>query len=155
MEKPKKIILLAALAGAVATALTGVIIVTYIAGSSSFAASPTNGTLPMMVQFNDTSPGESSEWIWNFGDSSSLHGVKSSTAEYYNLTYTDQQGQTISSFTEDINKIKNPIHFYLKKGTYYPTLRTGIFSGLRTTSASIPVTVRDFNPIPLEYHKIR
>jgi trimeric autotransporter adhesin len=38
--------------------------------SAGFTGSPTTGTAPLAVQFNDTSTGQPTSWSWNFGDNS-------------------------------------------------------------------------------------
>ncbi|WP_255334256.1 PKD domain-containing protein [Methanosarcina sp. KYL-1] len=37
---------------------------------ANFTAKPTNGPIPLIVQFNDTSTGNPTSWLWEFGDGS-------------------------------------------------------------------------------------
>jgi uncharacterized repeat protein (TIGR01451 family) len=47
---------------------SGYITVTVALPTADFTASPTNGTVPLTVQFTDTSTGAPTAWSWSFGD---------------------------------------------------------------------------------------
>ena len=53
-----------------------------VAPTASFTASPVSGTAPLQVGFTDTSGGEATSWLWDFGD-----GV-TSTSQNPSHTYT-------------------------------------------------------------------
>lgn len=50
---------------------------------AAFTASPTSGLAPLTVQFTDTSTGDPTSWLWDFGDGST------STEQHPTHTYTD------------------------------------------------------------------
>ena len=50
------------------TTETGYIIVGGSALAADFTATPTSGTVPLTVQFTDTSTGSPTTWLWDFGD---------------------------------------------------------------------------------------
>jgi len=80
---------------------------------ASFTASPTSGTAPLTVQFEDTSTGAPTTWGWNFGDNS--------------------QGSTS----------ENPSYTYTTAGTYYIQLTIGdggVLPG-STSTQTTPITV--------------
>jgi PKD repeat protein len=58
---------------------------TVAAPVAGFTASPTSGTVPLPVVFTDASTGSITNWIWNFGDGSSVTNSSNVSA---NHTYT-------------------------------------------------------------------
>jgi PKD repeat protein len=58
--------------------------------TSGFVASPTSGTAPLSVAFNDQSNGDVTEWLWNFGDGSA------STHRNPTHVYTSPGAYTVS-----------------------------------------------------------
>jgi PKD repeat protein/FtsP/CotA-like multicopper oxidase with cupredoxin domain len=94
-----------------------------------FTGSPTNGPAPLSVSFSG--PAGASGWIWDFGDGD----------------LTNATG------------IRNPIHIYLKNGTYNVSLTTMSIGGYNTTSrtnyitvgSSIPANapIADFTAVPI------
>jgi PKD repeat protein len=76
-----------------------------------FSASPTSGVAPLKVQFTDKSSNSPKAWNWNFGD-----GTANST-------------------------VKNPIHSYLKAGSYTVVLTASNAAGSNTITKSKYITV--------------
>ena len=80
--------------------------ITVIAPVANFSASPTSGTAPLTVQFNDTSSGLPTSWNWNFGDgaTSTLQNLSHvySNSGYYtaSLTILDSFGSTNTTSKE-------------------------------------------------------
>jgi PKD repeat protein len=50
---------------------------------ADFTGSPTTGTAPLAVTFNDSSTGTISNWFWDFGDSSTTNVTTNSVAHTY------------------------------------------------------------------------
>lgn len=74
----------------------GVILAAY------FTANVTSGTVPLTVQFNDTSTGDADEWIWSFGDGSSYETSQNvthtfSSAGTYSVAMTIANGTSSNS----------------------------------------------------------
>jgi PGF-pre-PGF domain-containing protein len=55
---------------------------------AGFTASPTSGDVPLTVQFNDTSTGSVSSWLWDFGDGNTSTSQNSSHTYYASGTYS-------------------------------------------------------------------
>ena len=84
---------------------------------ANFTASTTSGTIPVTVQFNDTSVNFPTSWLWNFGDgtTSTLENpvhVYSNTGNYsVTLTATNSYGNstiTYPTFIQTTNLITGP-----------------------------------------------
>ncbi|AOT03012.1 PKD domain-containing protein [Arthrobacter sp. U41] len=76
---------------------------------ASFTASPTSGTVPLTVNFTDTSTGSPTSWAWDFGDGGTATTQNPShvydTAGSYTakLTATNSAGATSSTKTITVN----------------------------------------------------
>jgi|GEM_PF-5155721 len=77
----------------------------------SFTASPTSGTAPLTVQFNDTSSGFLTSWSWSFGDGDSTNST-----------------------------LQNPVHTYISAGTYTVSLTTANAGGSNTSTKTSYIT---------------
>lgn len=82
---------------------------------ASFTATPSSGTAPLHVQFNDTSTGNPTMWNWSYGDGSA----------WFNTTNPLQ---------------RNVSHQYLTTGSYLATLVVGNSGGTSTANRTIQVT---------------
>jgi PKD repeat protein len=66
--------------------------------SASFEAEPRTGSLPLTVQFRDTSLGTIESWLWDFGDGTSsseqhpVHVYENIGSYNVNLTVTGPKG---------------------------------------------------------------
>ena len=60
---------------------------------AGFTATPTNGFAPLQVVFSDTSGGNITNWVWNFGDG---HSVTNSTGGTVTNTYVAVGKYTVS-----------------------------------------------------------
>ena len=100
--------------------------------SANFSATPTAGTAPLTIQFNDTSTGDPSAWFWEFGDSNSSTDQNPSyiykTEGNYNVTLNVSDGFTSSEKTQT-----NYISVY--------SALTANFTGV-PTSGLVPLTVQ-------------
>ena len=90
--------------------------VTLITPSASFTATPTSGSAPLAVQFNDTSGYAPTAWTWNFGDG--------------NLTG---------------NSLQNPAHLYTGKGFFNVTLTATNSAGSNTTTYTNYIKIGTFS----------
>ncbi len=84
------------------------------APTASFTATPTSGTVPLAVNFTDTSAGSPTSWSWTFGDggtstspspSHTYTGTGSFTAT---LTVTNAQGSSSTSRLITVNQPSAP-----------------------------------------------
>jgi len=68
--------------------------------TASFTATPVNGIAPLTVQFNDTSTGTPTSWLWDFGDANTsteqnaTHTYTTAGTYMVNLTVTSLAGGT-------------------------------------------------------------
>ncbi len=72
---------------------------------ASFTSTPTSGTAPLAVQFNDTSAGglaAPTSWLWNFGD-----GTQGSTVQNATHTYTVAGNYTVTLQTRNGAGVSN------------------------------------------------
>ncbi len=103
----------------------GYITVTVTKPVANFTATPTTGTMPLVVQFNDTSSNTPTSWQWNFGD-----GTANAT-------------------------IKNPQHTYNASGTYSVTLTASNAGGSGSVqkvgfiTVTVPKPVANFSATPV------
>jgi PKD repeat protein len=101
------------------------------APTASFTATPTTGSVPLTVNFSDTSTGGPTSWAWDFGDGgtstaqSPSHTYTSTGTFTASLTATNGQGSTSSSRTITVTQ---------------PTAPTASFTATPTTG-SVPLTV--------------
>jgi PKD repeat protein len=72
---------------------------------TSFTALPTSGNIPLTVLFNDTSSGNPTNWLWNFGDNSS------STVQNPSHIYTNPGIYTVKLSVTNVNST----NFLIKK----------------------------------------
>jgi PKD repeat protein len=97
---------------------------TFTISSISASASPSEGQIPLSVQFTDTSRKTLYYWYWDFGDGSQVSGYQ---------TY-----------------VKNPLHTYMKTGVFDITLATKDQYGRKTIPvdvATITVTSPTINEV--------
>jgi PKD repeat protein len=76
---------------------------------AGFVATPTNGTIPLTVQFNDTSTSSPVSWVWTFGDGGTST-IQNASHQYtnpgtytVNLTVTNNDGSASEIKTDYIN----------------------------------------------------
>ena len=62
----------------------------YVGSTASFTVAPASGTVPLTVQFTDTSTGDIDSWSWDFGDG------ESSTEENPDHTYQEPGDYTVT-----------------------------------------------------------
>ena len=90
--------------GTNATTMTGYIVVGAAAPVAGFTADPISGTVPLMVQFTDSSTNTPTSWTWDFGDggSSSVQDpvYTYSTAGTYTVTLTAANAEGSNVATE-------------------------------------------------------
>jgi PGF-pre-PGF domain-containing protein len=77
--------------------------------SANFTANPTSGRAPLTVQFNDTSTGDPTSWLWDFGDGATgtaehpVHTYTAAGVYTVNLTVTNAAGSNTMVATDLIN----------------------------------------------------
>jgi PKD repeat protein len=85
------------------------------APTASFTATPTAGTVPLVVNFSDTSSGGPTSWAWEFGDggtsdvASPSHTYTSAGTFTATLTVTNGQGSDQTTRTITVNEPSPPI----------------------------------------------
>jgi PKD repeat protein len=78
--------------------------------TASFTASPTSGTVPLTVNFTDTSSGSPTSWAWTFGDGgtstspSPTHTYTATGTYTATLTVTNGQGSSSTSRTITVDQ---------------------------------------------------
>ena len=117
---------------------------------ASFTTNVTSGTIPLMVQFNDTSTNTPTAWNWSFGDgnfsTSQNMTYTYTTAGLYtvNLTATNSAGSDMTTnvgyinVTTGINYLITGPGYITSPGTYY--LQNDIAStsnGIQITSGNV------------------
>ncbi|MGZ4676491.1 MAG: CBM96 family carbohydrate-binding protein [Acidimicrobiia bacterium] len=84
------------------------------APTASFTAAPTTGVAPLATQFNDTSTGVPTQWLWNFGDGttstaqSPLHTFSNPGTFSVTLTVTNSKGTATTTQTDFVTVAVNP-----------------------------------------------
>jgi parallel beta-helix repeat protein len=105
---------------------------------AAFSASPTSGTAPLNVRFNDTSTGTPTKWKWNFGDgtSSTLQNPthKYSKAGNYAvvLIVTNSAGSNTLTKPDYIKVVTKPVAAFSAKPTSGKAPLTVIFTDIST-----------------------
>ncbi|WP_143727179.1 kelch repeat-containing protein, partial [Methanoculleus chikugoensis] len=88
-----------------ATRKIGYITVTAPAPTAAFTANRTSGTVPLAVQFNDTSTGGPTSWSWNFGDGATSIDQNAThtyaAAGTYNVSLTVSNAAGSNTYTGD------------------------------------------------------
>jgi PKD repeat protein len=100
---------------------------------ASFTATPTTGTVPLVVNFSDTSSGEPTSWEWNFGDAGpGVQSTQQSPSHTYDqvgsfditLTATNVLGSSTSTpLTITVNEPPNELIVPLDADTYVSSLK--------------------------------
>ena len=105
------------------TRLTDYITVTVapVAPTAAFSGTPTSGTAPLAVQFNDTSTGSPTVWNWSFGDGA-----------WHNTTDAAE---------------RNATHTYTAAGTYTVSLTASSAGGSDTSTRADYITI-SAAPVP-------
>ena len=86
------------------------------APTASFNATPSTGTVPLVVNFTDTSTGAPTSWAWDFGDGgtstaqSPSHTYTSTGTFTASLTATNAQGSTSTTRSITVNDGADPVH---------------------------------------------
>ena len=105
-----------------------VINVTPSAPVASFTANATKGTVPMIVQFNDTSINMPTSWSWDFGDGNTSlleNPVKIySTAGTYNVTLTASNDMGNSTPASTLITVNPPL--YTPVASFIANQTTGV-----------------------------
>jgi PKD repeat protein len=112
--------------------------------SANFTSNSTSDNAPLVVQFNDTSTGDPSSWIWNFGDN------QTSTEQNPIHTYYSEGSYNVSLTA--INAIGNTT---VTKNNYIavaipPNVNTSLSGG--TYSAAQTVTLTSDDPTATIYY---
>jgi PGF-pre-PGF domain-containing protein len=91
-----------------------------VAPTANFTGTPTSGTVPLAIQFNDTSAGSPIVWNWSFGDGA-----------WHNTTDAAE---------------RNATHTYAAAGTYTVSLTVDNADGTDTHTETGYITVTDPTP---------
>jgi len=128
-------------AGSNTVSKTGLITVTapVIAPVAGFSGIPTTGTVPLKVQFNDTSANSPTMWNWSYGDGTWFN-TTDSFQRNASHTYT-----SAGSFTVNLTAT-NSAGSNSKKITNYITVNAAVSSpqsafSANTTSGTVPLAV--------------
>ena len=90
---------------------------------ASFTSNVTSGTVPLTVQFNETSTNTPTTWNWSFGDGTPWVNITTAT-------------------------LANATHTFSSAGTYTVNLTAGNSAGSNTSSRSNYIVVNPPKPIP-------
>ena len=130
------LIVLLVFRGEVSDATTGnPVIVTPAPPVANFTGSPTIGSAPLTVQFTDTSIGNVSAWLWDFGDGNT------STLKHPQKTYDTPGLYTISLNVTTDGVSNTTTHEDYINVTSYPVPPVASFIGI-PASGRAPLTVR-------------
>nr|WP_321353039.1 PKD domain-containing protein [uncultured Methanoregula sp.] len=128
-------------AGSNRVSKTGFVTVTAPAGApvAGFSGIPTTGTVPLKVQFNDTSANSPTMWNWSYGDGTWFN-TTDSFQRNASHTYT-----SAGSFTVDLTAT-NSAGSNSKKITNYITVNAAVSApqsafSANTTSGTVPLAV--------------
>ncbi|HEY5697894.1 MAG TPA: PKD domain-containing protein [Acidimicrobiales bacterium] len=97
------------------------------APTASFNATPSTGTVPLVVSFTDTSTGAPTSWAWDFGDGgtstaqSPSHTYTSTGTFTASLTATNAQGSTSTTRSITVNTAPTQFTVPLEADTYVNT----------------------------------
>ena len=99
----------------------------------NFTAAPTYGTVPLTVQFTDTSLNNPDQYGWNFGDGTVLVGLAGTEAQ--NPLHTYNEVGTYNVTLTVINEGNAPDGDFIRKDYYIVVVRTPVanFTADRTT----------------------
>jgi PKD repeat protein len=123
------------------------------APTASFTATPATGTVPLTVNFSDTSTGGPTSWAWDFGDGgtstvqSPSHTYTSTGTFTARLTATNGQGSTSTTRTITVNDAPTEFAVALDADTYVNT------SSPTKNYAIAPTMKLKFEP-PAEYRSL-
>jgi PKD repeat protein len=123
------------------------------APTAGFTATPATGTVPLTVNFSDTSTGGPTSWAWDFGDGgtstvqSPSHTYTSTGTFTARLTATNGQGSTSTTRTITVNDAPTEFTVALDADTYVNT------SSPTKNYAIAPTMKLKFEP-PAEYRSL-
>src|SRR5215207_7145392 len=123
------------------------------APTANFTATPTSGTVPLTVNFTDTSAGGPTSWAWDFGDGgtstaqSPSHTYTSTGTFTASLTATNGLGSTSTTRTITVNEAPTEFTVALDADTYVNT------SSPTKNYATAPTMKLKFEP-PAEYRSL-
>jgi PKD repeat protein len=123
------------------------------APTASFTAMPTTGSVPLAVDFTDTSTGGPTSWAWTFGDGgtstaqSPSHTYTSTGTFTASLTATNGQGSTSTTRTITVNEAPTQFTVALDADTYFNT------NSPTKNYATSPTMKLHFEP-PAEYRSL-
>jgi PKD repeat protein len=123
------------------------------APTANFTATPTSGTVPLTVNFTDTSAGGPTSWAWDFGDGgtstaqSPSHTYTSTGTFTAGLTATNELGSTSTTRTITVNEAPTEFTVALDADTYVNT------SSPTKNYAIAPTMKLKFEP-PAEYRSL-
>jgi len=107
----------------------------------NFTAAPTYGTVPLTVQFTDTSSNNPLQYGWNFGDGTILVGLSGTEAQNPSHTYNEVGTYNVSLTV--INEGNAPEGQTLRKDYYIVVVRTPVANFTATpTSGNAPLLVQ-------------
>jgi len=90
---------------------------------ANFTFAPNEGNTPLTVQFNDTSAGNVTGWVWDFGDGNTstdrnaTHTYASSGTYPVSLNASNAYGYNVSTVTDAVQVLSSPIAGF----TYTPS----------------------------------
>ena len=117
-----------------------------VAPVASFTSNITSGTVPLTVQFTDTSTNSPTSWNWSFGDSSystiqnPAHTYSSTGSYSVSLNATNAAGSNILVKTNYVSVSAT--------GRTFSTGPIGVFSQNYTTLGRVPSNIITVNPLP-------
>lgn len=73
---------------------------------ANFTATPTNGTIRLLVQFNDTSTGNPTSWAWDFDNNGVIDSTSRNASRYYKTPGNYTVNLTVSNEYEENSEVK-------------------------------------------------
>jgi PKD repeat protein len=119
--------------------------------NATFTATPTSGTVPLSVQFADTTYGTVTSRVWNFGDGSPTSAAANPSHVYsavglYTASLTTTNANGSNTATQVINVVAPPVTVTAAADTYARSNAVNTNYGTQTTMQGFQQTGTQYQP---------